>query len=41
VKITEVAGANNIEILCLPPYSTHKMQPLGVYFMGTFKTHYV
>jgi hypothetical protein len=39
VEITGVARANNIALLYFPPHSTHKMEPLGVYFMRPFKTY--
>jgi hypothetical protein len=40
VKIIEMARANGVAIVYLPPHSTHKMQPLDVSFMNPFKTYY-
>jgi hypothetical protein len=40
VEVIEVARANGVEIVCPPPHSTHKMQPLDVYCMSPFKTFY-
>jgi hypothetical protein len=39
-RIIKVARANGVAIVCLPPHSTHKLQPLGVYFMSFFKIYY-
>ena len=33
------AIANNIDMLVLPPHTTHKMQPLDVGFMGPLKSY--
>ncbi|KAJ8886439.1 hypothetical protein PR048_012650 [Dryococelus australis] len=30
----------NVTILCLPPHTTHKMQPLDKTLMGALKTYY-
>jgi hypothetical protein len=32
VEIIEMARANGVAIVCLPPHSTHKMQPLDVFY---------
>jgi hypothetical protein len=40
VEIIEMARANGVAIACLPPHSTHNMQPLDVSFMSPFKTYY-
>lgn len=34
------ARENHIILICLPPHSTHKIQPLDVAFMGPLKTYY-
>jgi len=31
---------NHVDIICLPPHSSHKMQPLDKDFMGLLKTFY-
>ncbi|KAK2577098.1 hypothetical protein KPH14_006265 [Odynerus spinipes] len=36
----ELARENGIIMLCLPPYCTHRMQPLDVSFMGPLSTFY-
>ena len=40
LDMVDKARENNVHIVCLPPHSTHKMQPLNVGFMGPFKTYY-
>ncbi|KAJ4435306.1 hypothetical protein ANN_17916 [Periplaneta americana] len=40
VELLELARANGVHIVCLPPHCTHKMQPLDVAFMLPFKTYY-
>jgi hypothetical protein len=40
VEIIEMARANVVAIVCIPPHSTHKMQPLDVSFISPFKTCY-
>lgn len=35
-----LARENYVDILCLPPHSSHKIQPLDKTFMGPLKTHY-
>jgi hypothetical protein len=36
----ELGTHNGVIIVCLPPHSTHKLQLLGVSFMGPFKNYY-
>ena len=31
---------NHVDIICLPPHNSHKMQPLDKAFMGPLKTFY-
>lgn len=40
MEIIELARANYITIVCLPPHSTHKLQPLDKTFMRALKVHY-
>lgn len=40
LEVITVARENNVHIVCLPPHSTNKMQPLDVAFMSPFKTFY-
>ena len=40
IDLIDLARENYIHILCLPPHSTHKIQPLDVAFMSPFKTYY-
>ncbi|KAJ4441384.1 hypothetical protein ANN_11239 [Periplaneta americana] len=40
VELLELARANGVHIVRLPPHCTHKMQPLDVAFMLRFKTYY-
>lgn len=40
IDIIDKARQNYVHVICLPPHSTHKMQPLDVGFMGPFKTYY-
>uniref|UniRef100_A0A1Y1N7V7 DDE-1 domain-containing protein n=1 Tax=Photinus pyralis TaxID=7054 RepID=A0A1Y1N7V7_PHOPY len=40
IDIINIARENYIHIVCLPPHSTHKLQPLDVAFMSPFKTYY-
>jgi hypothetical protein len=39
-EIVDKARQIYVHVVCLPPHSTHKMQHLGVGFMGPFKTYY-
>lgn len=40
LEVITVARENHVHIICLPPHSTHRMQPLDVAFMSPFKTYY-
>ncbi|XP_028966414.1 uncharacterized protein LOC108863738 [Galendromus occidentalis] len=40
IELIDLAEQNHISILCLPPYCTHRMQPLDDAFMSPFKTYY-
>lgn len=40
LDVITMAKENNVAIICLPPHSSHKMQPLDVAFMSPFKTYY-
>lgn len=40
IELINLARENHVSIVCLPPHSTHKMQPLDVAFMGPLKTFY-
>jgi len=40
IEVIETARKNFVHIVCLPPHSSHKMQPLDVGFMKPFKTYY-
>jgi hypothetical protein len=40
IDVIEMARSNSAVTACLPPHSSHKMQPLDVAFMNPFKTHY-
>lgn len=40
IDVINIARENHVIILCLPPHSSHKMQPLDVAFMKPFKTFY-
>ncbi|XP_039313972.1 uncharacterized protein LOC105206643 [Solenopsis invicta] len=40
IEVINIARENHILIVCLPPHSTHKMQPLDVGFMFPLKTYY-
>ncbi|XP_018360620.1 PREDICTED: uncharacterized protein LOC108759613 [Trachymyrmex cornetzi] len=40
IEVIERAMNNFIHIVCLPPHSFHKMQPLDVGFMRPLKTYY-
>jgi hypothetical protein len=38
LEVITLAGENHVDIICLPPHSNHKMQPLDKAFMGPLKT---
>jgi hypothetical protein len=40
LEIITLARENYVDIICLPPHSSHKMQPLDKAFMETLKTFY-
>lgn len=40
IDVINIARKNHVIIVCLPPHSSHKMQPLDVSFMKPFKTFY-
>ncbi|XP_072389656.1 uncharacterized protein [Diabrotica undecimpunctata] len=40
VALIELAKQHHLTIICLPPHSTHKVQPLDVVFMTLLKTYY-
>jgi hypothetical protein len=40
IDVIEMTRNNSVVIVCLPPHSTHKMQPLEVALMNPFKTYY-
>ncbi|XP_018563147.1 uncharacterized protein LOC108904910 [Anoplophora glabripennis] len=40
IELIELAKENYVTIICLPPHSTNKMQPLDVAFMFPLKTYY-
>ncbi|KAK9700607.1 DDE superfamily endonuclease [Popillia japonica] len=40
MDVINLARENHVSIISLPPYSTHKLQPLDKTFMGSFKAYY-
>ena len=40
LEVITLARENHVDIICLPPHSSHKMQPLDKTFMGPLKTFY-
>ena len=40
LEVITLARENHVDIICLPPHSSHKMQPLVKAFMGSLKTFY-
>jgi hypothetical protein len=40
LELIELARANNVVLLCLPPHCSHRMQPLDVTFMAPLSTYY-
>nr|CAH7767149.1 unnamed protein product [Callosobruchus chinensis] len=40
IELIDLAKENHVTIICLPPHSTNKMQPLDVAFMSPLKTFY-
>jgi len=40
LEVITLARENHVDMICLPPHSTHKMQPLDKAFMGALKIFY-
>lgn len=40
IDVINLGRENHVDIVCLPPHSSHKMQPLDLSFMSPFKTYY-
>ncbi|GBP34191.1 Probable RNA-directed DNA polymerase from transposon BS [Eumeta japonica] len=40
IDIIDIARENSVDIVSLPPHTTHKLQPLDKTFMGPLKTYY-
>ena len=40
MEVIDLARANGVVLLCLPPHCSHKMQPLDVSFMKSLSTYY-
>lgn len=40
LDVIDLGRKHGVIIICLPPHSTHKLQPLDVSFMGPFKHYY-
>lgn len=40
IELLDMAKENGVDIICLPPHCTHKMQPLDRSFMFPLKTYY-
>jgi hypothetical protein len=40
LEVITLARENHVDIICLPPHSSHKMQPLDKVFVGPLKTFY-
>ena len=40
LEVITLARENHVDIMCFPPHSTHKMQPLDKDFMRSLKTFY-
>nr|CAI5865212.1 unnamed protein product [Callosobruchus analis] len=40
IELIDLAKESHVTIICLPPHSTNKMQPLDVAFMSPLKTFY-
>lgn len=40
IDVIELARENNVEIVSIPPHTSHKLQPLDKTFMGPLKTYY-
>lgn len=40
IDVINLARSNHVTIICIPPHSSHKMQPLDKTFMGPLKSFY-
>ena len=40
MEVIDLARANGVVLLCLPPHCSHKMQPLDVSFMKPLSIYY-
>ena len=40
MEVIDLARANEVVLLCLPPHCSHKMQPLDVSFMKPLSIYY-
>ena len=40
LEVFTLARENHVDIICLAPHNSHKMQPLDKDFMGTLKIFY-
>ncbi|GBN90041.1 hypothetical protein AVEN_136776-1, partial [Araneus ventricosus] len=40
LELVNLAWANNVVLLCFPPHTTHRLQPLDVSFMAPLSTFY-
>jgi len=40
VEVIDCAWEDGVQIVCLPPHSTHKLQPLGFSFIQPLKTYH-
>lgn len=41
IVLIDLARANHVQLLSLPPHSSHKTQPLDCTFMGPFKKYFI
>jgi metal-dependent hydrolase (beta-lactamase superfamily II) len=40
LEVISLARENHVDIICLPPHNSHKMQPFDKAFVGPLKTFY-
>ena len=40
IEVIELARKNDVHLLCLPPHTTHLLQPLDVGIFKSLKSHY-
>jgi len=40
MEVITLARENHVDIICLPPHNSHKMQRMDKIFMGPLKTFY-